>query len=341
MTSQAYVSSFAGRFAATCLFVFMSGLALMGCLNDDNLIGENCYDEILNNGEELVDCGGPICDPCDDCENGVWDPLEGEQWVDCGGPCEPCGVHNNGILDIDAGEIGIDCGCADCPSCAELCGDGLLNGNEYIDNPFGIPDCGGPECEPCPTCDDEILNGDETGIDCGGNSYCEDCSCLCDCTNGIQDGTEFYIDCGSDDDHDCGICESEITWYNSGIQYFGAATASLDPTTGLLTINGASPTGANVNFSIAPPVDGWENGYNVLLNMASVPQTADFNNPAAQFYTTLFGGTVNVSINYINYTEDAGVISDGIVVGTFSGSVSDALGSLTTLSQGSFQVLFP
>ena len=75
--------------------------------------------------------------------------------------------------------------------------------------------------------------------------------------------------------------------------------------------------------------------------MASVPQTADFNNPAAQFYTTLFGGTVNVSINYINYTEDAGVISDGIVVGTFSGSVSDALGSLTTLSQGSFQVLFP
>ena len=112
----------------------MSGLALMGCLNDDNLIGENCYDEILNNGEELVDCGGPICDPCDDCENGVWDPLEGEQWVDCGGPCEPCGVHNNGNWDVDAGEIGIDCGCADCPSCAELCGDGLLNGNETIDN---------------------------------------------------------------------------------------------------------------------------------------------------------------------------------------------------------------
>ena len=38
--------------------VALSGLTLTGCLNDDNLIGENCYDEILNNGEELVDCGG-------------------------------------------------------------------------------------------------------------------------------------------------------------------------------------------------------------------------------------------------------------------------------------------
>ena len=57
---------------------------MSGCLNEDNLIGENCYDGILNNGEELVDCGGPICDPCDPCENGIWDPLLGEQWVDCG-----------------------------------------------------------------------------------------------------------------------------------------------------------------------------------------------------------------------------------------------------------------
>ena len=35
--------------------------AASSCLNDDNLIGPNCFDGILNNGEELVDCGGPIC----------------------------------------------------------------------------------------------------------------------------------------------------------------------------------------------------------------------------------------------------------------------------------------
>ena len=160
-------SHFGGPFV-----VALSGLTLTGCLNDDNLIGENCYDEILNNGEELVDCGGPICDPCDPCENGEYDPLLGEQWVDCGGSCAPCDVHANGVLDEDAGEIGIDCGCDGCPACPELCGDGLLNGLEFQDNPNSIPDCGGPDCDPCPTCDDAIMNGDETGIDCGG-SYCE------------------------------------------------------------------------------------------------------------------------------------------------------------------------
>ena len=339
MTPQAYVSSSAGRFAATCLFIFMSGLVLTGCLNDDNLIGENCYDEILNNGEELMDCGGPICDPCDDCENDVWDPLEGEQWVDCGGPCEPCGVHNNGILDIDAGEIGIDCGCPDCPSCAELCGDGLLNGNEYLNNPNGIPDCGGPEggseCEDCPTCDDLTLNGDETGIDCGG-TYCEDCACLCDCTNGIQDGLEQYIDCG-DPTGNCEPCLSEVSWYNGGIQYFGDGGITAGITMGVLTIQAVSSTGANVNFSVLEPVDGWSNGLVVVMNTTSVPQGAAFTNTTSQLYTTQIGGTVTFAINYIDYTEGEG----GIVVGTFSGSVVNAFGSATTLSQGSFQVLLP
>ena len=53
------------------LFASMAILAAMvvtSCLNDDNLIGPNCFDGILNNGEELVDCGGPICQPCDPCE---------------------------------------------------------------------------------------------------------------------------------------------------------------------------------------------------------------------------------------------------------------------------------
>ena len=46
-------------------FVLMAAIAVFcgtSCLNDDNLIGPNCFDGILNNGEELVDCGGPICD---------------------------------------------------------------------------------------------------------------------------------------------------------------------------------------------------------------------------------------------------------------------------------------
>jgi hypothetical protein len=35
-------------------------------------------------------------------------------------------------------------------------------------------DCGGPTCPACPTCNDGIQNGDETGVDCGG-SECPEC----------------------------------------------------------------------------------------------------------------------------------------------------------------------
>ncbi|NOQ92064.1 MAG: hypothetical protein GQ552_05020 [Flavobacteriaceae bacterium] len=47
------------------------------------------------------------------------------------------------------------------------CFDGIQNGNET-----GV-DCGG-DCTPCATCDDGIQNGDETGIDCGGS--CAPCT---------------------------------------------------------------------------------------------------------------------------------------------------------------------
>jgi gliding motility-associated-like protein len=43
-----------------------------------------------------------------------------------------------------------------------------------------------------PTCVDGIMNGLETGIDCGGPT----CPACPDCNNGIQDGTETGVDCG-------------------------------------------------------------------------------------------------------------------------------------------------
>ncbi len=46
---------------------------------------------------------------------------------------------------------------------APTCTDGVMNGDET-----GV-DCGGPDCPECPpTCDDGVMNGDETGVDCGG-----------------------------------------------------------------------------------------------------------------------------------------------------------------------------
>ncbi|WP_235298065.1 M12 family metallo-peptidase [Portibacter marinus] len=52
------------------------------------------------------------------------------------------------------------------------CFDGIMNGDET-----GV-DCGG-SCVACPTCDDGIMNGDETGVDCGGScpDVCPEVNC--------------------------------------------------------------------------------------------------------------------------------------------------------------------
>ncbi len=81
-----------------------------------------------------------------------------------------------------------------CPSCF----DGILNGNET-----GI-DCGGPDCDACPTCSDGIQNGNETGIDCGGPDCTE---CLGPC------GNTPYLNCNSTISDNNGNGTDEINAY--------------------------------------------------------------------------------------------------------------------------------
>lgn len=47
----------------------------------------SCFDDIRNQGETAVDCGGP-CAPCATCSDGIQN--QGEQGLDCGGPCPLC-----------------------------------------------------------------------------------------------------------------------------------------------------------------------------------------------------------------------------------------------------------
>jgi len=63
----------------------------------------NCSDGIQNQGEEGIDCGGP-CKPCPSCEDGIQN--QGEEGIDCGGPCKPCPSCEDGIQN--QGEEGID-----------------------------------------------------------------------------------------------------------------------------------------------------------------------------------------------------------------------------------------
>ncbi|MFC2133918.1 hypothetical protein ACFLTH_04815 [Bacteroidota bacterium] len=66
------------------------------------------------------------------------------------------------------------------------CNDNMSNQGET-----GI-DCGGP-CDACVTCHDGIKNQDETGVDCGGS--CNACSVFT-CTDEIMNDGETGVDCG-------------------------------------------------------------------------------------------------------------------------------------------------
>jgi len=76
--------------------------------------------------------------------------------------------------------------------CKETCQDGILNQDETF------VDCGGV-CEICETCVDGIQNQTEFGIDCGGT-----CPPCISCFDGIQNQDETGIDCGGS----CPECET-------------------------------------------------------------------------------------------------------------------------------------
>ncbi len=192
----------------TFFAAFFGAMLIAGCLNEDNRIPPNCYDGILNNGEERIDCGGEFCEECDHCTNGIYEPDRLETWVDCGGECGPCPQSANGIQDGD--ETGIDCG-GSAGGCELLCDDGLLNGNEdQIDCEDDIANQD-EACPHCPTCVDGEMNGSEVGIDCGGD--CAACCSSGNCTNGIIDGNEFWTDCGG---RTCPDCADTLKWKVGG-----------------------------------------------------------------------------------------------------------------------------
>ena len=90
--------------------------------------------------------------------------------------------------------------CNNDESAKTSCFDGIKNGNEE-----GI-DCGGDCPDVCFSCDDGVQNGNETGIDCGGD--CPDTCYTCD--DGIQNGYETGIDCG-------GNCPDCYTWTGTNL----------------------------------------------------------------------------------------------------------------------------
>ncbi|RME52767.1 hypothetical protein D6783_03835, partial [Candidatus Woesearchaeota archaeon] len=134
-----------------------------------------CMDGVWNQGEEGVDCGGP-CEPCPSCTDGVRN--QGEEGVDCGGPCEPCPSCDDG--QHNGNETGLDCGgpCEPCPA-GEAC---------ILEQDCQSLVCTNNTCQP-PTCTDNVQNGREEGVDCGGP--CEPCP---SCTDGVRNQGEEGVD---------------------------------------------------------------------------------------------------------------------------------------------------
>jgi len=183
----------------------MAGLIFSSCRNEENKIEETCFDEIRNQNELRVDCGG-VCAPCEPtCDDGFQNQDEQSAesinninvvGIDCGGEnCEPCATCNDLIQNAHWVRTGL--------SYTEDFAPGEIPNEQFaLDSNYvvyelvmetGI-DCGFP-CDECiPSCDDGIQNGDEEGVDCGST-----CGIPCPpptCADGVQNGTETGVDCG-------------------------------------------------------------------------------------------------------------------------------------------------
>lgn len=218
LSSQKYLHMRLNKLLQSIFTVAAIVALFSSCFHEDNRINATCFDEVLNQEELFIDCGGPNCAECPpSCDNGVLDWVEGwqEVGVDCGGPCETCcenGRWDDNSYDPALSEEWIDCGGPECPPC-ELCANGFGDITEQFINPVsGLTeqaiDCDSDpltECPPCnELCNDGLLNGLETFCaDCGGVcAPCDDSHCMNEimdvfdpeATTTIQ--SETGIDCG-------------------------------------------------------------------------------------------------------------------------------------------------
>jgi hypothetical protein len=322
----------------TYVFVFFSTFlgvfALSGCLNEDNKIPPNCYDGILNNGEEFLDCGGPNCDECNHCINGRWEPSLGESWVDCGGECPVCSPCYNGIQDGD--EVGIDCGGTCGRPCTALCNDGLLNGQEEQ------VDCGGA-CDACPTCTDGELNGDEVGIDCGGIvSDCSPCATDGSCINGVRDGDEYWVDCGGTT---CPSCKDTLFWSwpqsSGGFNFSPTIITDVTFAANVLTIDGLTPGGQTFQLNLAKPPTGWASVVNIAqpLNAetAALGSVLTIQNEGIPYNSSVEEGDVDVVIQ--RYLLLPPPVNAEFFRISFSGTLGDGGGISLNVTGGTFMGL--
>jgi hypothetical protein len=140
------------------------------------------------------------------------------------------------------------------------------------------------------SCHDNIQNGDETGVDCGG--YCIPCPC----SNGLKDEYEDCVDCGGD----CPPCTIQFGRYVDPVFYSFSASRNLNYGRGVVQPFG---TEKYLTFNFYEPEDDSETARPLII---LVGQTTYGENPDNSFFT-----------ESINYLED--FISKGYAVAAIIG----------------------
>ena len=177
-----------------------------------------CNDGVRNGNETGLDCGGGgPCAPCPAGQGCQMGPRDCMSQI-CDGTTQTCTMAacTDGVRN--GTETGLDCGGGACPQCPA--GQGCQQGPR---------DCMSQVCDgttqtcAAPSCTDGVLNGSETGLDCGGGT-CPQCSAgqgcqqgprdcisqvcnpgtqtcaMATCTDGVRNGLETATDCGG------GVC---------------------------------------------------------------------------------------------------------------------------------------
>ena len=156
------------RYRVTRCLVIFSAFWLSGCrLGFDDIdpirATENCADNVQNQNESDVDCGGSCgacvdgagCHVAEDCDSRVCTANI------CQAPVCVDKVQNHNESDVDCG--GVCAGCKDGANC------------NVADDCLSLV-CTVAICQ-VPTCNDNVRNQDEIGIDCGG-AICNSCGPL-------------------------------------------------------------------------------------------------------------------------------------------------------------------
>jgi endoglucanase len=140
-------------------------------------------------------------------------PWWGSSWWSI----EPNGSTDKPQMDILERHLKPGTAPAPIPTPTPSCTDRVMNGRES-----GV-DCGGscPACPTAPGCSDGAQNGTEAGVDCGGP--CAACS-ISSCTDGLKNGSEAGVDCGGS----CTPCPStcQATIYEAENMYHSTGGAT-------------------------------------------------------------------------------------------------------------------